>query len=50
MNEVDIAIRRLAQPHADWPSVPFLSTALLAVCALNWSKRSDRDPDQRAIG
>jgi LysR family transcriptional regulator, glycine cleavage system transcriptional activator len=33
MNEVDIVIRRLAQPDADLPSTPFLSSALLPVCA-----------------
>jgi LysR family glycine cleavage system transcriptional activator len=33
MNEVDVVIRRMAQPEPGVPSTPFLSTALLAVCA-----------------
>jgi LysR family glycine cleavage system transcriptional activator len=33
MNEVDIVIRRLTQPDPDVPSTPFLSSALLPVCA-----------------
>jgi len=33
MNEIDVVIRRLAVADTDWPSAPFLSTALLAVCA-----------------
>lgn len=49
MNEVDIAIRRLAQPHADWPSMPFLSTALLAVCAPELVEANPiKTPDQLA--
>ena len=33
MNEVDVVIRRLERPENDIRSTPFLSTALLAVCA-----------------
>src|SRR5262245_60491027 len=33
MNEVDVVIRRMAGPESDPPATPFLSTALLAVCA-----------------
>lgn len=33
MNEVDVVIRRLAEPDTESKSTPFLSTALLAVCA-----------------
>lgn len=33
MNEVDVVIRRLERPENDIHSTPFLSTALLAVCA-----------------
>ncbi len=33
MSEVDIVIRRLAGPHGELQSTPFLSSALIAVCA-----------------
>ena len=33
MNEVDVVIRRLERPASDVTSTPFLSSALLAVCA-----------------
>jgi LysR family glycine cleavage system transcriptional activator len=33
MNEVDVIVRRLDGPGADGRATPFLSTALLAVCA-----------------
>ena len=33
MNEVDVVIRRLAQPDSDTASTPFLSSALFPVCA-----------------
>jgi LysR family glycine cleavage system transcriptional activator len=33
MNEVDVVIRRFDQPGADLKATPFLSSALLAVCA-----------------
>lgn len=33
MNEVDVVIRRLAEPDRDLPSTPFLSSALFPVCA-----------------
>lgn len=49
MNEVDVAIRRLAEPDAEWPSVPFLSTALLAVCAPELLEgKSIKTPEQLA--
>jgi LysR family glycine cleavage system transcriptional activator len=46
-NEVDVAIRRLARPDTDWPSAPFLSTALLAVCAPELLERNPVETPQQ---